>query len=89
MTDITDRRKQLGRRVTDRRNQPATEAQRYSSGENFAIFILRGIQSNIRNPRIEQFVGVMACTSIYQTCENEINRIKHMQDIRKHESGGK
>jgi hypothetical protein len=81
--DITDRRQTIGRRITDRRNQPQTDAQRFASGENFTLFILRGVQTHIRNPRLNDFLNPKVADAIYNIAEGEIARIKHEQDCRK------
>jgi hypothetical protein len=85
MTGITDRRGSPGRRITDRRNPPQTDAQRFASGENFTLFILRGIQSNIKSPRLADYLSPAIIDAFYNIAAGEIARIKHEQEQRKGE----
>lgn len=80
---IEDNRTTLKANTTDRRNSPASEAQRFSSMENFTIFMLRGMQSHIRNPRALKVLSPSAVDAIHNIAEGEIQRIKKEQEMRK------
>lgn len=68
---------------TDRRNGPATEAQRFASVENFALFVLGGIKKNIRNSRLAEIISPAVADTIYLCADQEIRRIKSEQEERK------
>lgn len=74
---------------TDRRHNGQSETQRFASTENFALFTLRGIQSHISCERIKEFVSPEAVTLICVAAEQEIDRIKSIQELRKEKKYGK
>jgi hypothetical protein len=68
---------------TERRTSGQSETQRFASMENFALFTLRGIQTHITCARISELLNPVVVTSICHMCEEEINRIKTAQELRK------
>lgn len=70
--------------ATERRTGPSqTETQRISSVENFAIFVLKGIKSQLGNPRAVTVLNIDVVRLIIQACDMEIERIKNIQALRK------
>lgn len=81
---IEDTRVALPSNKTERRtNKPASELQRFAAVENFALFLLRGIQTHIRNPRIADIISPAVADTIYLCADQEIRRIKQVQADRK------
>lgn len=74
---------------TERRHTSQSETQRFASIENFALFTLRGIQSHITNARIAELLSPETVIVICKAAEEEIDRIKTAQELRKEAKNGK
>jgi hypothetical protein len=69
---------------TDRRNgKPQTESQRFAAVENFALFVLAGVKSQISNQRAAEIISKSTRDVICLVCDREIKRIKKAQELRK------
>lgn len=76
--------KELPKNKTERRtNKTQTEGQRIASTENFTLFILKGIQSSISNPRAQLVLSRTFTARVSEVLLWEIQRIKDMQQMRK------
>lgn len=69
---------------TERRSsKPQTDTQRIASEENFALFVLNGIKSQVKNTRAAVTISKSTRDVIDLLCDREIKRIKDVQEIRK------